>query len=310
MVNHILIVEDDTDMCNVIAFFLREEGYQVTQANTGEAAIALLANAPGSDITYDVVLTDIIMGDVDGIEVMNVARGQAYQPEVILLTGHGSLETAISAVRSDAFDYLLKPCDLDELHVCIVNAIRHRTEKQRQFHEAETGRRVAQLVGHLYGWNGETAESPPVAPSKNLPDPSPPVQAISPEANGHSLRTEQASVQEEHPMPPKEPPDRYQQVGLLRIDTYRREVAFNGEAIHVTPTEYGILAYLATMAGRVASFRDIARHVRNYEVDDAEARDLMRGPIRNLRRKFDRRYIVSVRGVGFMLVDPDEEEED
>ncbi len=289
MTMHILLVEDDDDMRQVIAFFLHEEGYQVTQAADGETASTMLATAHAQGQPFDIVITDIVMGDVDGIEVMNVAKQQPAPPEVILLTGHGSVDTAIAAVRAAAYDYLLKPCDLEKLLACVQAASAHHAEESYRSQEAEVGRQIASFVRQLYD-QSEQGEVPPVplppSPTPLLPQTPPPTGPIT----NATAPTEQ----------------RYMDVGKLRIDTFRHEVSFDNQPIHVSPTEYELLVYLASIPGRVATFGDIARNTRNYEIEESEARDLVRGPIRNLRRKFDRRYLVSVRGIGFMLVDPDE----
>lgn len=285
MTPHILIVEDDTSMRDVIAFFLQEEGYQVTQAHSGEAAIELLLQAASHGVSYDVVLSDIVLGAVDGIEVMNVARNLPDEPTVLLLTGHGSLETAIAAVRAGAFDYLLKPCDLDTLLRCVEAASHDRYERLRMERDAETGRKFLNFVSQFA--QPEVERGKEEQEGKSEPPP----------------HKDQPSHEEQPVSPPGE---RYLRVGHLCIDTYRYEVSLRGQHVHVSPTEYAILAYLATFPGQVATFYDIARNTRTYHVEEAEARDLIRGPVRSLRKKLDRRSLVSVRGIEFMLIDPDE----
>lgn len=126
MKEHILLVEDDDDTRLIIACRLQYAGYRVTQAPDGETAVELLEKE-----YFHVVLTDIIMQSVSGIEVLHTAKIQPYHPAVILLTGHGALNTAIAAVREGAFDYLLKPCPSDELLACIQEAVqRHYAEQQ------------------------------------------------------------------------------------------------------------------------------------------------------------------------------------
>ena len=72
------------------------------------------------------------MREIDGVEVLNVARGMRNPPEVILLTGYGSLESAVAALRSGAFNYLLKPCNSAELLECVEKAARRRASEQRR----------------------------------------------------------------------------------------------------------------------------------------------------------------------------------
>ncbi len=273
MSNHILLVEDDNDLRDMIARTLRKAGYNITEAPDGQHAIDLLTTEPTQGHSYHVVLTDIVMGMIDGIEVLNVARSLPRPPEVILLTGHGSLETAIEAVRNNAFDYLLKPSPKAKLLERIASAIEQYQHRQRQ-HKA------VEIVTSLADFANQSAPSP--TPSQPVPT---------------SARNSQSDQ------------GRYLQVGQLRLDTYRQDVYFANEPLHVTPTEYLILACLAATPGRVISFGDIVRRTHSYEVSETEAHNLLRTHIRNLRKKFDRRYIESVYATGYMLVEPEEEPE-
>lgn len=125
---HILVVEDDDQTRVTLAYQLAYAGYRVTQAADGEAAIALLEAG-----RFDVVLSDIIMEGQTGLEVLCAARGQAIPPQVILLTGHGTLDTSLAAFRAGAFDYLLKPCEPEDLLACVARAVeRHTAEDQLQ----------------------------------------------------------------------------------------------------------------------------------------------------------------------------------
>lgn len=124
---HILLVEDETITRQVIASLLEEEGYTVTPAPNGTVAIELL-----SQHAFDVVVSDIRMREIDGVEVLNVARSLRNPPEVILLTGYGSLESAVAALRSGAYNYLLKPCNSAELLECVQKAARRRASEQRR----------------------------------------------------------------------------------------------------------------------------------------------------------------------------------
>lgn len=125
---HILVVEDDAVTRQRLVYRLEYAGYRVTQAADGRAALDLLETK-----VFDVVVTDIVLGTVDGIEVLHAARRMYYRPAVILLTGYGSLSTCIDALRLGAYDYLLKPCSPSALLQSIKGAIdRHNAEYQLQ----------------------------------------------------------------------------------------------------------------------------------------------------------------------------------
>jgi DNA-binding response OmpR family regulator len=126
----LLLVEDYPTTRVVLAQLLSNAGYQVAQASSGEQALELLETQ-----IFDIVLTDVVMGEVDGIEVLHKAKIQPYNPVVILLTGYGTLETCMAALRLGAFNYLLKPCPEEELLTCISNGLRQRFQEQ-QVHQA------------------------------------------------------------------------------------------------------------------------------------------------------------------------------
>lgn len=302
----ILLAEDDRHLRETIAFNLMEEGYTVTEVANGRAAIGTLQTSAHSPApSYDIVFTDIVMGEVSGIEVMYTARTLPDAPEVILLTGHGSLETAISAVRAGAFDYLLKPCSLDVMLQCVADAVQHRANKQQYTEAKQMLERFARVVTSSYGEASDTVESPPTIDL-----------ASSPHHRHNAYAADMASVDGAAPLPAVSNEtsyvervttscSRYRQVGALQVDTHRHEIFFQGTPLHVTPTEYDILAYLASIPGRVASFGDIVRHIRDDHVNEEEARDLLRSHIHNLRQKLDRRYLVNVRGFGYILAAPE-----
>jgi DNA-binding response OmpR family regulator len=119
---HILLVEDDASARMTLAIGLRGAGYRVTEAADGKIAIDLLEQE-----TFTLVLTDLVLGEVSGIEVLYTARMQPYCPLVILLTGHGSLDSALAAFRNGAYDYVLKPCAPDHLLHVVAGAVRRHT---------------------------------------------------------------------------------------------------------------------------------------------------------------------------------------
>lgn len=285
MTSHILLVEDDPNLRDVLARSFQRAGYRVSQAADGQQAIDMLEQASATDDIFQVVVTDIIMGDIDGVEVMHTAKRQDYTPEVILLTGHASLNSAIEAVRTGAFDYLQKPCRVNWLLERVKQAIEYRRTRLRQAEEADALRRVADVISRA-----QPAAAGPI--DGTLP------VAAAPPTNMTPLPTEHA---------PSEEVPRYLGVGALQIDTYRHEVLFHGQNLHMTPTEYTLLACLAETPGRVVTYSDIANQTHSEHLDDAEAHELLRWHVRNVRHKLDRRYLVSVRGVGYMLIDPDEE---
>lgn len=134
--NHILVVDDEAEIRNSLDEILREEGYSVTCAATAGEAADLL-----QDVPYEVVLLDIWLPDRDGLDVLADIRRMRSElrPEVIIISGHGTIETAVKATKLGAYDFLEKPLSLERTLIALKNAVearRLRTENEefkRQF---------------------------------------------------------------------------------------------------------------------------------------------------------------------------------
>ncbi len=126
----VLLVEDDHAALTSLRRILEGAGYHVTAVTDGETACRYLEmGEPGG---YDVVLTDLRMAKVDGLAVLRAARRLPDPPEVVLLTGYGTLGTAIEAFRAGIYDYLLKPCKPEELLDAIAGALHRRYDHALQ----------------------------------------------------------------------------------------------------------------------------------------------------------------------------------
>ena len=134
--NHILVVDDEAEIRTSLEEILREEGYAVATAATAAEALILVQDAP-----YEVVLLDIWLPDRDGLEVLSEIHGIDAQarPEVVIISGHGTIETAVKATKLGAFDFLEKPLSLDRTLIVLKNAVDARRlrnenlEFRRQF---------------------------------------------------------------------------------------------------------------------------------------------------------------------------------
>src|ERR671933_494302 len=115
----ILVVDDEKSQREILEMILSAEGYDVTPAASGEAALKL-----ARERRYDLVLTDLKMTGIDGIELLQKLLGQDSSIIVILLTAHGSIDSAKDALRRGAFDYLQKPYDRDTLLETIRRALK------------------------------------------------------------------------------------------------------------------------------------------------------------------------------------------
>jgi len=118
----VLVVDDEESVRFFLLKGLRKEGYEVDAVASGRAAVDRLARAP-----FDIVLTDIVMPDVTGLDVLRAVHEMDKDAVVILMTAHGSVENAIDALRLGAFDYLTKPFELKELLVRMDRGLARRT---------------------------------------------------------------------------------------------------------------------------------------------------------------------------------------
>jgi len=119
----ILVVEDEEPVRSGLVCSLTALGHQVEEASTGEQALEMLHRA-----TYDLMLLDIRMPGIDGVEVMRRAHQAWPGLKIIILTGYASLESAVAAVRYHAADYLLKPASIRDLSAAIARALRWEPE--------------------------------------------------------------------------------------------------------------------------------------------------------------------------------------
>ena len=127
----ILLVDDEEIILNSIRADLRNEKYDVTLATSGEEAIAKF-----KEYQFDLIVTDLMMSGVDGIKVLKEAKKSNPEVGVIILTGFGDMTSAIDALRSGADDYLLKPCDTDELIIRIDRCLKSKERDKRiKFYE-------------------------------------------------------------------------------------------------------------------------------------------------------------------------------
>ncbi len=125
----ILVVDDERAGRLSLAEILRLEGYAVDMAESGEQAVALLTAAAQP---FDLMLLDLKMPGMDGMGVLTEARRIAPDMQIIFLTAHGSLESAIAALRHGAHDYLLKPSPTDEILGSVRQALERRRSEQRR----------------------------------------------------------------------------------------------------------------------------------------------------------------------------------
>jgi DNA-binding NtrC family response regulator len=122
----VLVVDDEKDFVEMLSLRLNESGQKVVQAFNGKECLDILEKDG-----VDVVVLDLKMPGMDGIEVLKEIKGRFPLVEVVMLTGHGTAETAVEGMKLGAYDYLLKPADFEEL-LGKLEAARNRKEAQEE----------------------------------------------------------------------------------------------------------------------------------------------------------------------------------
>lgn len=155
----ILVVDDERSVRMMLEAALRAQGYRISCAASGAEARELLA-AEG----FDLILLDLQLGDMDGIEVLREVKAHWPGIEVILLTAHGSINSAIAALRHGAFDYLLKPAQIQDIRERVEGALNQRRAAQQR---TELLQRISDSARAL-GMIDNGGEAPPPANSDRI----------------------------------------------------------------------------------------------------------------------------------------------
>jgi nitrogen regulation protein NR(I) len=134
-VAHVLIVDDELNIRRVLAAMLKREGYEVTTAADGEQALAVLLKTP-----VQVMVTDLVMPRLSGLELLQRVALQYPDVPVIIITAHGTVDSAVAALKAGAFDYVTKPFEQEELKKVIAKAARAHELETQNLHPSEGDR--------------------------------------------------------------------------------------------------------------------------------------------------------------------------
>ncbi|NLE52206.1 MAG: response regulator transcription factor [Chloroflexi bacterium] len=267
---YVLVVDDEGAIRYSITKTLQRVGYHVEAAASGEEALEMMKTQ-----NYDVVLTDIRMPGLTGVELLRRIKEQAPDAVVILLTGYASLETAIESLRLGAHDYLVKPSSSQDIRNSVAQGIEraHNLRNRRALL-----RSIRDNVEQLTGEQVEL-EKPEASVSKAAMGSTPVVTPVT-----------------------------TMTIGPLTIYPGRYQISVGDEPIDLTPTEFDLLLYLAAHRGRVVPCSELVREVRGYGLEEHEAREVIRPHVSNLRRKLkssgqNPNIIVNVRGIGYRLAE-------
>jgi len=138
MANHLLIVDDEPAILDTLSGILQDEGYDVSSARDGQEALKLVKADPAPDL----VLLDIWMPDLDGIETLRRMMEMRPRPLVVMMSGHGSIESAVKAIKLGAYDFIEKPLSLEKVTLLVRHALHERRLEQenRSLKERVVGR--------------------------------------------------------------------------------------------------------------------------------------------------------------------------
>ena len=122
--NRLLVVDDERGMRDLLSTELGCQGYQVVAASNGQEALECMRGQK-----FDLVITDLMMPQMDGMSLLENIKNADSDLEVIMATGHGTIESAVTAMKNGAYDFILKPYNLDELNAKVEKAL----EKKKLF---------------------------------------------------------------------------------------------------------------------------------------------------------------------------------
>ena len=142
----ILVIDDEKRMCDSIKVLLSNIGYEVDTAENGKVGIEKLQST-----SFDLVITDLMMPELDGFAVMKHIKENCPGTLVIVITGYASVESAVRAIRSGAYDYILKPFDFEIIKISVERA----WDKLKLEKELEKTRKLAQVAERAISLNGE-----------------------------------------------------------------------------------------------------------------------------------------------------------
>lgn len=260
----VLVVDDEPHIRKPLTRALEISGYSTDSAESGDIALKKLRTT-----RYDVMVLDMHLPDLDGTQIMSTARQLDPDLIILILTGHATLHSAITAVKAGATDYLLKPQSVPEIITAIQNA----------WHKRDQHLRRQQLI--------ETAIQALRAAASSTPTDPPALAAPS-------------TVSSE---------ERFRQSGTLIFDRVKRLATFTDDfarVVELTEGEAHVLECLMDAADTPLSCRQIAARVWQYELDEIEAESLVRPYIFRLRQKIERdaqnpTLIRTIRGRGYLL---------
>ncbi len=266
---YVLVVDDEGANRYSVSKTLQKVGYMVSEAANGEEALEMISRQ-----TFDVVLTDIRMPGLDGIELLRRIREQSPEVIVILMTAYATLGNAVEALRLGAHDYLIKPSSSADIRQSVARGVERARNLKRRRNLLDA------IKSDVFELTVTEVSLPPDDDDESNP------------IEGGDILSDGANAS--------------MQLGPLLLYPKRYQISMDEKEIDLTPTEFDLLLYLAAHRGRVVTCSELVREVRGYGIDEIEAREVIRPHVSNLRRKLkeastEADLIVNVRGIGYRL---------
>jgi two-component system alkaline phosphatase synthesis response regulator PhoP len=260
----VLVVDDEQSVYIPLEGVLSREGYRTLVAADGTAALEILG-----EHSVDLALVDLNMPGLSGLELIQIIHERWPRTVIVILTGYGTLESAITALQHGAHDYLLKPAKPEEIKASVRKGLDKRRTAQRR------RQLLSSIEASVRALTREHSETPPAA--------------ISTELRPHVEETELHADD-------------------LEIDLKQHRVTWGAQEVSLTPIEFSTLVVLVRNRGRVLSYAAIVKDTHGYDCSEQEARTLIKTHISHLRQKIARQTgqpcsIANVRGVGYMWPD-------
>lgn len=262
----ILIVDDDATLRETLQEALANESFDVTGAASGEDALRKL-----SILAFDLVISDLKLPGIDGVQLVRDIRRRWPDVLLIVLTAYPTLDSTVACLRAGVHDYLFKPSGIGEIRRSVQEALARQRGFSRRIELLET------LQDQLARGLHELRETVPDTTVLNTP--------ITDGAKAIG---------------------RFVQTGSLIIDRERHEAMLGETQLVLTPTEFEILAYLVERAPAVISPLELARRAMGYDAGETEARELVKWHIHHLRQKIEIDtsnpvLLKNIRGIGYKL---------
>lgn len=262
---HILVVDDEANLRRTVARILQRAGFEVTTASSGQEGLALL-----SEHSFDLVYMDIRMPDLNGLEALKSIHDAFPQVPVILFTGQPDLNSAVSALRHGAVDYLQKPLK-PEMLINRAETVLAKLELERRRKELQSQ-----------------------------------IDALQTELR--SLETGNKGEQDAPEGGTAEPDKRYLKRGSLTLDLHTRRVSMGSQQnIVLPPTSFDYLLVLARHTPNIVDYQTLVAEAQGYQASPREAQELVKWHIHHIRQAIEPdvsrpSYVINVRGSGYRLV--------